>query len=92
VLWSRGRTTGVLDWASASIGPAELDFGHFRYNLLGDFGFKVAERFLDVYRAVTGTEPDPFREALDFGPEWATNPQCAAEMDAYVGSLLARLA
>jgi aminoglycoside phosphotransferase (APT) family kinase protein len=91
VLWSRGRTTGVLDWASASMGPVELDLGHFRYNLLGDFGFEVAERFLAVYRAVTGTEPDPFWEALNFAPRWATNSQRAVEMDAYVGSLLARL-
>lgn len=91
VLWSRGRTTGVLDWASASIGPVELDFGHFRYNLLGDFGFEVAERFLDIYRTVTGTEPNPFWEALNFAPEWATSSRRAAEMDAYVGSLLARL-
>ncbi len=65
VLWSRGRTTGVLDWASVSIGPMELDFGHFRYILLSDFGFEVAERFLDVYHAMTGTEPDPFWEALN---------------------------
>jgi len=34
-----------------------VDFGHFRYNLLGDFGFEVAERFLDIYRTVTRTEP-----------------------------------
>jgi aminoglycoside phosphotransferase (APT) family kinase protein len=91
VLWSRGRTTAVLDWASASIGPAELDFGHFRYNLLSDFGFEVAQRFLDVYRAVTGSEPDAFWEALNFAPEWATSAQRAAELDAYAGSLLARL-
>ncbi len=90
VLWSRGRTTGVLDWASASIGPKELDLGHFRYNLLGDFGFEVAERFLDVYRAVTGDEPDPFWEALNFAPEWATTSHRAAQGDAYVRSLLAR--
>jgi hypothetical protein len=44
-----------------------------------------------VYRAVTGTEPDPFWEALNFSPEWATTSHRAAELDAYVGSLLARL-
>jgi aminoglycoside phosphotransferase (APT) family kinase protein len=47
VLWSRGPPTGVVDWASACMGPVELDFGHFRHNLLGDFGFDVAERFAE---------------------------------------------
>ncbi len=30
-------------------------------------------------------EPDPFWEALNFAPAWATTSQRAAEMDAYVG-------
>ena len=91
VLWARGRPTCLVDWINASIGPAELDFGHFRYNLLGDFGFDVAERFLVHYRQVTGEEPDPFWEALNFAPE---TPRTEAErltLDTYVASLLARL-
>lgn len=91
VLWSRGRTTGILDWASASMGPVELDFDHFRYNLLSDFGFKAAERFLDVYRGLTGTEPNSFWEALNFVPDRVAGPSRAADMDAYMLSLLARL-
>src|SRR5713226_4377397 len=38
VLWSRGRPTGIVDWINASMGPVELDFGHFRRNLVVDFG------------------------------------------------------
>jgi aminoglycoside phosphotransferase (APT) family kinase protein len=91
VLWTRGTPTAVLDWINASMGPAELDFGHFRHNLLGDFGFDVAERFLGHYRQVTGEEPNPFWEALNFAP---APPRTEAEriaFDTYVASLLAKL-
>jgi len=91
VLWSRGRPTGILDWISASIGPVELDFGHFRHNLLSDFGFAAAERFLHFYREVTGEEPDPFWEAINLTPQGAETPQQRVDMDAYVASLLAKL-
>jgi aminoglycoside phosphotransferase (APT) family kinase protein len=91
VLWSRGQPTGIVDWISASMGPVELDFGHFRHNLLGDFGFEVAQRFLDLYRAVTGEEPNPFWEALTLSDEWAQSPKQRADLDAYVASLLAKL-
>ena len=91
VLWSRGRPTAVLDWVNASMGPVELDFGHFRRNLVADFGFEVAERFLHLYREVVGAEPDPFWEALNLTPEWAKTEQQRRELDAYVGSLVAKI-
>lgn len=91
VLWTRGRPTGVLDWINASMGPVELDFGHFRYNLLGDFGFDVAERFLVHYRQVTGEEPNPFWEALNFAPEAPGTESERIAFDTYVTSLLAKL-
>jgi hypothetical protein len=93
-LWSRRKDAGPIENSgcmAASIGPEELDFGHFRYNLLGDFGFAIAERFLGIYRAVTGTQPNAFWEALNFAPDWATCSERAAEGDAYAASLLARL-
>lgn len=91
VLWSRGRPTGVLDWIDASVGPVELDFGHFRRNLVTDFGFEVAERFGHHYREVTGEEPNPFWEALNLSPGWAESDRQRSDTDAYVGSLLASL-
>jgi aminoglycoside phosphotransferase (APT) family kinase protein len=91
VLWSRGRPTAVLDWVNASLGPVELDFGHFRRNLVADFGFAVAERFLEVYREVAGAEPDPFWEALNLTPEWAKTAHQRTQLDAYIGSLVAKL-
>lgn len=91
VLWSRGRTTGLLDWIDASMGPVELDLGHFRHNLVGDFGFEVAEKFLHHYREVTGDEPNPFWEALNLSPGWAKSARQRSAFDAYAGSLLATL-
>lgn len=35
VLWQRGHVTGVVDWASACVGPPSVDIGHCRANFLG---------------------------------------------------------
>lgn len=35
VLWQRGRVSGVVDWASACLGPPSVDIGHCRANFLG---------------------------------------------------------
>jgi hypothetical protein len=73
------------------MGPAELDYSHFRHNLL-DFGFEVVDRFEHHYREATGEEPDPFWEALNFSPEWANRDRKHSAADAYVASLVAKLA
>ena len=91
VLWSRGRPTGVVDWVDAALGPVELDFGHFRHNLLFDFGYEAAERFAAVYREVTGEEPNPFWEALTLPNKWVMSPEQHGAMDRYVSSLVAQL-
>lgn len=90
VRWSHGRPTDVLDWASASMGPPELDHNHFGYNLL-DFGFEVAERFRGIYREVTGEEPNPFWEALNFAPGRPRSEFERETLDRFAASLLARL-
>ncbi len=92
VLWQRGRPSAVVDWMNASVGPRELDFNQLRYNLLSEFGFAVAQRFLHIYRQVTGHEPDPFWEALNFANLGPVTHAQIDEYDAYVQSLLARLA
>ena len=92
VLWSRGRPTGVVDWMSAAVGPVELDYGHFRHNLLGDFGFETAERFRRHYREVTGEEPDPFWEALTLPTGWSRTEAQREALDAYVLFLASTLA
>jgi aminoglycoside phosphotransferase (APT) family kinase protein len=56
VLWRRGRVTGVVDWANTSRGVPEADVGHCRMNLAGRFGQATADRFLALYRALTGRD------------------------------------
>ncbi len=63
VLWRRGRVTGVVDWASASIGPPSLDVGHCRGNLFR-FGLDVADRFTAVWEGMTGDRYDPWADVV----------------------------
>jgi aminoglycoside phosphotransferase (APT) family kinase protein len=53
VLWSGPAVTGLVDWASTSIGAPSADIGHCRFNLAGVLGLEAADRFL----ALTG-QPD----------------------------------
>jgi aminoglycoside phosphotransferase (APT) family kinase protein len=58
VLWTGGAVTGVVDWASTSIGAPSADIGHCRMNLAGVLGLGAADRFL----ALTGQ--------ADYHPYW----------------------
>jgi aminoglycoside phosphotransferase (APT) family kinase protein len=60
LLWSRGRLTGVVDWGSASCGPADIDAGHCRLNLAVLLGADWAERFRMAYEASAGRRIDPW--------------------------------
>jgi aminoglycoside phosphotransferase (APT) family kinase protein len=58
-LWSRGRLTGVVDWTSASWGPAAVDVAHMRWNLALTYGLDAADEFLRLYRSFTSeARPD----------------------------------
>jgi aminoglycoside phosphotransferase (APT) family kinase protein len=48
VLWSGGAVSGVVDWASTSIGAPSADVGHCRMNLAGVLGLAAADRFLEL--------------------------------------------
>jgi aminoglycoside phosphotransferase (APT) family kinase protein len=63
VLWRRGKVTGVVDWASASIGPASVDVGHCRGNLFR-YGLDVADRFTDIWERLTGAEYHPWADIV----------------------------
>jgi aminoglycoside phosphotransferase (APT) family kinase protein len=54
VLWEAGRVTGIVDWVNASIGSPWADVGHCRVNIASELGQEAADRFLDLYRAVSG--------------------------------------
>lgn len=75
VLWSRGRLSGIVDWANACSGPWGCDIAHCRGNLIELSGPEVADRFLAAYEAVTGRAYDPFWEiasVLEHGPSYWT--------------------
>jgi aminoglycoside phosphotransferase (APT) family kinase protein len=58
VLWEGARVTGIVDWVNASIGSAWADVGHCRVNIASELGQKAADRFLDLYREVSGRTDD----------------------------------
>jgi aminoglycoside phosphotransferase (APT) family kinase protein len=73
LLWSRERLTGVVDWAGASVGPADVDVGHCRLNLTLLFSADVADRFRQMYEAEAGRKVDVWWDVhslLSFGPAW----------------------
>ena len=49
-LWLRGRLAGIVDWTSASWGPAAVDTAHMRWNLALTYGVDAAEEFLRLHR------------------------------------------
>jgi aminoglycoside phosphotransferase (APT) family kinase protein len=63
VLWRRGRVTGVVDWSSASVGPACVDVGHCRGNLF-EYGLEVADRFTAIWERLSGTSYHPWADVV----------------------------
>jgi aminoglycoside phosphotransferase (APT) family kinase protein len=45
-LWEGVELTGVVDWTTGSSGPAAVDLGHLRWNLVVDYGQRVADALL----------------------------------------------
>ncbi len=71
VLWSKGRSTGVVDWANACRGPWGCDVAHCRAQLILQAGTDAADRFLAVEQSLTGRRLDPYWEiasVLEHGP------------------------
>ena len=58
VLWEAGRLSGIVDWVNASVGSPWADVGHCRVNIASELGPRAADRFLDLYRAVSGRVDD----------------------------------
>lgn len=51
VLWHDGAVSGVVDWVNSCRGPAGIDVGHCRMNLVQMRGVATADRFLASYQA-----------------------------------------
>jgi aminoglycoside phosphotransferase (APT) family kinase protein len=63
VLWRRGAVTGLVDWQSTSVGPASVDVGHCRVNLLR-FGLDAAAHFTRRWEHLTGTSYHPWGDIV----------------------------
>jgi aminoglycoside phosphotransferase (APT) family kinase protein len=60
ILWFRRVISGVVDWATTSLGIPEADVGHCRANLLGA-DTTAADRFLETYQGLSGRRGyDPY--------------------------------
>jgi aminoglycoside phosphotransferase (APT) family kinase protein len=60
LLWRRGRLTGIVDWANAFRGPADVDVAHCRLNLAVLYSADLAAAFLAAYEAEVGRRIDPY--------------------------------
>lgn len=60
LLWSRGRLSGIVDWANACRGPSGCDVAHCRANVRDLASPEVADRFVRAYESLTGRPLDPF--------------------------------
>lgn len=56
LLWQAERLTAVVDWVNACRGAAAVDLAHCRGNLTALHGSEAAGRFLQHYRALSGTD------------------------------------
>jgi aminoglycoside phosphotransferase (APT) family kinase protein len=45
-LWEGAQLTGIVDWTTGSRGPGAVDLGHLRWNLVVDYGQRVADALL----------------------------------------------
>jgi aminoglycoside phosphotransferase (APT) family kinase protein len=81
VLWSRGRVSGVVDWANACAGPRGCDVATCRANLVDLAGGRVADDFLAAYESLTGEAFHPYWDMaciLENGPSFWTPREVAA--------------
>jgi aminoglycoside phosphotransferase (APT) family kinase protein len=56
VLWSRSRTTGVIDWVNASVGHPGVDVSHCRANLSHSYSPAAAEAYLAECHVLLGDD------------------------------------
>jgi aminoglycoside phosphotransferase (APT) family kinase protein len=90
-LWEGATLTGIVDWTTGSRGPGAVDLGHLRWNLVVDYGQRVADALLPhpeyhpYYDVVT---------ALDVLPELdPTSPHAELlRLEDHVAQALAALA
>ncbi|MEQ1788652.1 MAG: phosphotransferase [Acidimicrobiales bacterium] len=73
LLWSRGRLSGIVDWAFPAVSSPDLDVGHCRLNLTVLFGWDRAEQFRQAYEAEAGRRCQPWwdlHRLTGYDPAW----------------------
>lgn len=61
VLWTRSRLSGLVDWQSAGIGPASIDPGHCRLNMLS-YDAHMADQLRTAWEQRTQKSFDPWAD------------------------------
>jgi aminoglycoside phosphotransferase (APT) family kinase protein len=89
-LWEGAELTGIVDWTTGSRGPGAVDLGHLRWNLVVDYGQRVADAVLPH------PEHHPYYDvvtALDVLPDLdPTTPHAELlRLEDHVGRALAEL-
>lgn len=94
-LWSGTRLTGVVDWNTASLGPAAFDLGHMRWNLAVSVGTGFADGFAAHYdRLADAAVHHPYWDVaavVDLLPDDGLEPRVLERLEPYLASALARL-
>lgn len=62
-LWRRGRLSGVTDWQAACVGPASIDPGHCRLNLLYT-SLERAEQLRTTWERRSGHRYQPWADVM----------------------------
>lgn len=73
VLWQNDSVSGVVDWVNACRGPAGIDVGHCRLNLVSLYGLDAADAFLRAYQAQGGAAQHPYWDLLTL-VDWLPEP------------------
>jgi hypothetical protein len=63
LLWSRGHLSGVVDWQSACLGPASIDPGHCRLNMLY-YDAALADELRQAWELRSGRAFDPWADIM----------------------------
>jgi aminoglycoside phosphotransferase (APT) family kinase protein len=101
VMWAGGEVSGVVDWATACIGPPGIDLARMRLNLAGDLGADAAGGFTRAYVRAGGLERhrDPYWDLMDAcdmltdsaAPIDAAEAASWARFEAWVAAVVAEL-
>lgn len=76
VLWQEGEISGVIDWVNACTGPAGIDLGHCRVNLVQLYGVGAADIFLAAYQELnTASTHHPYWDLLTLTDFYSDPPE-----------------